>query len=195
MQSIWTAMSPPLRVDDIVKLAVGPKELRGVAFSDWEAILAEIIVGNAFGVDRMDYLLRDSYHAGVSYGRFDHFRLIDTIRILPGSEDGDDTPTLGIEQGGIQSAEALLLARYFMFSQPYFHAIRRIYDIHLKDFLHAWLKSGQYSTDIRRHLAMTDNDVLAAIQKSAWNESAPGHDPARRMPYDDAGTLSAPLRA
>ncbi len=34
-----------------------------------EAILAEIIVGDAFGVDRMDYLLRDSYHAGVAYGR------------------------------------------------------------------------------------------------------------------------------
>jgi hypothetical protein len=29
-------------------------------------------------VDRMDYLLRDSYHTGVAYGRFDHNRLIDT---------------------------------------------------------------------------------------------------------------------
>ena len=40
-------------------------------------------MGDAFGVDRMDYLLRDSHHAGVAYGRFDHYRLIDTLRILP----------------------------------------------------------------------------------------------------------------
>ncbi len=45
--------------------------------------MSEIIVGDAFGVDRMDYLLRDSHHAGVAYGKFDHFRLIDTLRILP----------------------------------------------------------------------------------------------------------------
>ncbi len=65
---------------DVVKLALGPKEAPDLTFSTWETILAEIIVGDAFGADRMDYLLRDSHHAGVAYGRFDHFRLIDTLR-------------------------------------------------------------------------------------------------------------------
>jgi HD superfamily phosphohydrolase len=51
-------------------------------------------------------------------------------------------PALGVEEGGIQSAEALMLARYFMYSQVYFHPVRRIYDIHLKDFLAAWLPGG-----------------------------------------------------
>ncbi|MDV7389865.1 hypothetical protein RZS08_00870, partial [Arthrospira platensis SPKY1] len=68
----------------------------------------------------MDYLLRDSHHAGVAYGRFDHYRLIDTLRILPmppsGEGEGQGEPALGVEEGGIQSAEALMLARYFMFS-------------------------------------------------------------------------------
>ncbi len=117
-------LPPPLRGEDIVKLAVGPKKLKDVNFSDWEAILSEIIVGDAFGVDRIDYLLRDSHHAGVAYGKFDHFRLIDTLRILPrssGDQDGSLEPLLGIEEGGIHSAEALLLARYFMYSQVYFH--------------------------------------------------------------------------
>ncbi len=83
MQEIWQRMTPPLRSEDIIKLAVGPKKAKDLPFTDWEAILAEIIVGDAFGVDRMDYLLRDSYHTGVAYGRFDHFRLTDTLRILP----------------------------------------------------------------------------------------------------------------
>ena len=61
MQNIWHEMTPPLRADDIVKMAVGPRKAPpDLSFSDWEGILAEIIVGDAFGADRMDYLLRDS---------------------------------------------------------------------------------------------------------------------------------------
>jgi HD superfamily phosphohydrolase len=83
MKAVWENMTPPLRTEDVVKIALGPKEAKGLRFTTWESILAEIIVGDGFGADRMDYLLRDSYHAGVSYGRFDHYRLIDTMRILP----------------------------------------------------------------------------------------------------------------
>src|SRR5436853_1877488 len=100
-----------------MKLAVGKKKLRGTSFTDWETILSEIIVGDAFGVDRMDYLLRDSYHAGVTYGKFDHFRLIDTLRILPSGSGETAEPALGVAAGGLQSAEALLLGRYHMYSQ------------------------------------------------------------------------------
>lgn len=60
MQEIWSSMTPPLRADDIVKLAVGPKHAEPLELSTWESILAEIIIGDAFGADRMDYLLRDS---------------------------------------------------------------------------------------------------------------------------------------
>ena len=42
-------MTPPLRSMDIAKLAVGQKILRQETFSDWEAVLSEIIVGDAFG--------------------------------------------------------------------------------------------------------------------------------------------------
>ena len=147
MQAIWSAVTPPLRPDNIIKLAIGPKKARDLDFSDWEAILSEIVVGDAFGVDRMDYLLRDSHHAGVAYGRFDHYRLIDTLRILTIGNHGSQEPALGVEEGGIQSAEALMLARYFMYSQVYFHPVRRIYNIHLMDFLKEWLDEGAFSTD------------------------------------------------
>jgi len=184
MQEIWESVTPPLRVDDLVKLAVGPKKLPGTPFSDWEAILSEIIVGDAFGVDRMDYLLRDSHHAGVVYGRFDHFRLIDTLRILPRTGDsyeGSKEPVLGIEEGGLHSAEALLLARYFMYSQVYFHPVRRIYDIHLKDFLKSWLPEGRFPVVVEELKKYADNDVISAIWKAFTDSKAPGHDAARRI--------------
>jgi len=88
---------------------------------------------------------------------------------------------LGIEEGGIHSAEALLLARYFMFSQVYIHHIRRIYDIHLKDFLKEWLKNGMFSTRINDHLSMTDNEISSAITRVSLNKKAKGHDPASRL--------------
>jgi len=56
----------------VAKIAIGPKKLSefgaDVSFTVWETLLSEIIVGDAFGVDRIDYLLRDAYHAGVVYG-------------------------------------------------------------------------------------------------------------------------------
>jgi HD superfamily phosphohydrolase len=162
MTSIWQRITPPLRAEDVIKLAVGRKKAKDIEFSDWETILSEIIVGDEFGVDRMDYLLRDSHHVGVAYGRFDHYRLIDTLRILARSLEGDNgsqEPTLGVEEGGIQSAEALMLARYFMYSQVYIHPVRRIYDIHLKDFLKNWLPGGWFSTKLGKHLVLTDNEV------------------------------------
>jgi uncharacterized protein len=185
MKSIWSRITPPLRYEDVFKLAVGPKKAGDLQFSDWEAILSELIVGDAFGVDRMDYLLRDSHHAGVAYGRFDHFRLIDTLRILPTPPSGDDGSSqeaeLGVEQGGIQSAEALMLARYFMYSQVYLHPIRRIYDIHLMDFLKEWLPGGAFPTDLPRHLALTDNEITAALLEATFGQSRCGGEHARRI--------------
>jgi hypothetical protein len=42
-------MTPPVRPDDVVKLALGPKKAHGLSFTTWEIILSEIIVGDAFG--------------------------------------------------------------------------------------------------------------------------------------------------
>ena len=179
MESIWKEIK--ITSDDVAKLAVGPKYFRESYFSNWEAILSEIITGNSFGVDRMDYLLRDSHHAGVAYGKFDHYRLIDTLRILPKKEDGSIEPVLGIEQGGLHSAESLLLARYFMYTQLYFHSIRRIYDIHLQDFLKEWLPNGYFHTALLDHLQINDNTILTELFKAADDVTLNGHDPARRI--------------
>ena len=167
---------------DIVKVALGPKELPEENFSPWEKVLSETITGDVFGVDRIDYLLRDSHHCGVAYGKFDHHRLIDTLRILPILENGEPLDVaIGIEEGGLQSAESLLLARYFMYTQVYFHPVRRIYDIHLRDFLSEWLENGQFPIEVEKHLALTDNEVTSAMLESAYDSSAKGYIHASRI--------------
>lgn len=180
MERLWKRLK--IQTDDIAKLALGPKHYKKEILSNTEAILSEIITGDTFGADRMDYLLRDSHHSGVAYGRFDHYRLIETLRVLPKTyEDESMEPALGVESGGLQSAEALLLARYFMFSQLYFHPVRRIYDIHLKEFLQAWLEGGHFPTDVDGHLTLTDNEVMSAIWKASRDPELPGHDAAERI--------------
>lgn len=108
-----------------------------------------------------------------------------SLRILSPSPteegEGPASPVIGLDEGGLHSAEALLLARYFMFSQVYFHPIRQIYDQHLLDFLGAWLPNGQYPDETDSHLQMTDSEVLAGMRTATRDTQAAGHDPARRV--------------
>jgi HD superfamily phosphohydrolase len=67
-------------------------------------------------IDKMDYLQRDSLHAGVPYGRnFDVARLISSMRL------GQDGSSLAIAEKGKTAAEMLVFARYVMFSEVYWH--------------------------------------------------------------------------
>jgi HD superfamily phosphohydrolase len=88
----------------------------------------------------MDYLLRDSHHAGVAYGRYDLERLADTVEFCEVPEEGGHE--LGVGEDGVHAVEALLIARYMMFTQVYFHKTRAIYDFHLVEALKEILKSS-----------------------------------------------------
>jgi uncharacterized protein len=83
------------------------------------------IISGPIDVDKIDYLLRDSYFAGVHYGSFDQAKVIDSFISV---NMGTDGVTLGIDEEGIYSVEQLLLAKYHMNAQVYQHRIRRITD-------------------------------------------------------------------
>lgn len=168
MKNIFSNLTPPVIPEDVVRIAVGKKIATNLPFTKWHEALSEIIINDSLGADRMDYLLRDSHHIGVAYGKFDHIRLIDCLRLLVYNfpSNGVIRPTLGIELGGIHAAEAMSLARYYMYQQVYFHQVRRIYDLHLTDFLAEWLPEGHFPDDIEGHLNITDNEVNSALLKA-----------------------------
>ncbi|MBT9584670.1 HD domain-containing protein [bacterium] len=181
--AILESCRPEIKVHDVIKLALEKEKVAKEKPSAWEEILNQVITGECFGADRMDYLLRDSYHLGVSHGHFDHHRLIECLRVLPlpptpGGERGGYG--LGIVQGGIQSAEALLLARYMMFSQVYYHKTRVIFDYHLQQFIQQWLE-GQGNKSPESLLRLTDNDVFVALEAARSDDRDPGHSSARRL--------------
>jgi uncharacterized protein len=110
------------------------------------ALFWKELVSGQMDADRMDYLLRDSHHIGVNYGKFDLQRLISSVTVVPGLEES--TPRLGIQEGGWHAAEALVLARYFMFTQVYFHTTRVAYDIHIREAMRALLPCGTFPKPI-----------------------------------------------
>ncbi|MGA8433172.1 MAG: HD domain-containing protein [Candidatus Sulfotelmatobacter sp.] len=108
------------------------------------------LIDGQMDADRMDYLLRDSFHAGVQYGKYDLNRLVNTMRAIPGLRGR--APRLGILEGGWHAAEGLVLARYFMFTQVYFHKTRVAYDVHLKGALEELLPDRRFPSPIGEHL-------------------------------------------
>ena len=176
---ILKSQKPPIEPEDVVDVAWDIKkrsEVEPKTLSPWTTLLNEIVCGNTFGADRIDYLLRDSWHAGVVYGRFDPDRLVSGLTAL--IDPGNGEIALGLDIGAIHTAEALLLARYFMYTQVYFHDVRRAYDIHLKNFLQGWLKDGKFSAQWQELMKLSDHEVLAAMREAILDDKHRLHDRA-----------------
>ena len=75
------------------------------------------MISSQLDADRMDYLLRDAYFTGTSYGTFDLERILRTLRIV------DDR--LVIKESGVHSVEDYIMARYHMYWQVYYHPTSR----------------------------------------------------------------------
>ena len=108
------------------------KELSGLAIgkpSKSEKSFLGQIISSSFDVDKMDFVVRDSYHTGAGYGSVDVFRLIYTMDILNGNLAADVTalPTL----------ESLILARLESFKAIYFHRACRAVQMMLLKALEA----------------------------------------------------------
>jgi HD superfamily phosphohydrolase len=83
---------------------------------DQAARILQSLLSGPIDVDKMDYLARDSLHAGVPYGNhFDQERLLSSLCL-------DEAGTaLAITEKGCTAAELLVVARYVMFSEVYWH--------------------------------------------------------------------------
>ncbi len=139
---------------DVVRLLAG-------GGSAEERLLAQIVSGD-LDVDKMDYLLRDSLFCGVRYGSYDLDRLLDTL--LPIADPATAEWGIGLEEGGVHTVEALVLARYYMFTQVYFNVTGKALELHLN----AWLvESGvRWAADAEEFLAADDISIWSAMRAS-----------------------------
>ena len=135
----------------------------------YEAGFVKELVDSAWDVDKMDYLLRDSMYCGVQYGKYDLERLLDTFTLR--LEDSSGNLQIGVKYGGIHAVEGLILARYFMFTQVYFHSVRRAYDYILTEFIKELLlektDAVHYPEDAIDYIKWSDLSVLAEAHSRA----------------------------
>ena len=113
------------------------------------------LISSQADADRMDYLLRDAYFTGVTYGSFDLTRVLGVIRPF---KDG-----IAFTAKGIHAVEDYIISRYQMYQQVYFHRVNRSMEV----ILHHLLERAQalYQED-RRQLPVTPQ--LAAFLEGNW---------------------------
>jgi HD superfamily phosphohydrolase len=119
----------------LLDVELGTESIAGILSgrgASTERLLSQIVSGD-LDADKMDYLLRDSHYCGVRYGNYDLGRLLETIEPLQDPETG--TWGIGIDEGGVHAFEALVLARYYMFSQVYFNVTGKVLELHLNEWL------------------------------------------------------------
>jgi HD superfamily phosphohydrolase len=130
------------------------------------------LLTNQLDADRMDYLLRDSHHIGVSYGKYDLARLVATIVAYRDAEK--DVPRIGISSGGWNAAESLIMARYSMFKQVYLHKTRIAFDIHIRGAIKSMLPGGVFpcpvEAGLKRYLEWDDWKVLGLLAAGEGGE-------------------------
>ncbi|MFH1785561.1 MAG: HD domain-containing protein [Candidatus Micrarchaeota archaeon] len=114
------------------------------------------IIESDLGADRMDYLKRDALNTGVAYGIIDIDRIVHTIKM--------DKNQLYIEQGGLEAAENLLIARFMMFSTVYLHRTVRIATAMLYRAIENAIADGTIAPE--RFIQLDDESAMAEISKS-----------------------------
>lgn len=85
------------------------------------------ILSGTIDVDRMDYLMRDSYFAGVSYGEIDIQRIFNVIDIKDNS--------IVFHEKGVKALEDIIISRYNMFSQVYLNKKALAYEMLVAEIL------------------------------------------------------------
>ena len=112
------------------------------------------LVSGELDVDRMDYLVRDAHHTGVPYGTIDHERLVRELTFVGGE--------LVLDEGNVQTAESLLVARALMNPTVYTHHVARISKAMLRRATERLLDAPDIDADVVRR--MDDYDLVTALR-------------------------------
>lgn len=153
-------------------------QLEQVYLKTFELPIVSQLVSSQLDCDRIDYLLRDSYFTGASYGQ------LDLDRILMALDYDPATQQLVVAHKGQAAIEHYLVVRYFMYAQIYNHpknlasawgliqAFRRAKELLLADQIdadptvRAWLINGGAKVSLPHYLAA--DDIVFTYHVHRW---------------------------
>ncbi|MBU0904685.1 MAG: HD domain-containing protein [Firmicutes bacterium] len=152
-----------------------PQDVSDVVAKTYANKQAVSLISSQIDADRMDYLLRDAYFTGVSYGHFDMERILRVMR--PREEQ------VVIKYSGMHAVEDYIMSRYQMYWQVYFHPVSRSAEVILTKALHRAKELSQtdyqfsfephhfksffnHSFNLEEYLALDEGIVMTYFQ--AW---------------------------
>jgi hypothetical protein len=128
---------------------------------NWLPLLRQC-VSSELDADRMDYLLRDSYYAGVPYGSYDLDWLVEHLRAV---ERGPDLH-LGLHARATFGFEDYLLSRYHMFLSVYFHHVPVGYELMLRLYQEDAPEELSFPSDVDAYLECDDIFLHSRLKSS-----------------------------
>lgn len=105
------------------------------------------IISSQLDADRMDYLLRDGYHAGVPNSQFDYERIIQLTEL--------DNDGLLYDYRALFAIEGYFMARFHLYQQLYYHKTVRAYEVVLRNAL----KRAKFLLDSGSDLGQIDDKL------------------------------------
>ncbi|MDS3860085.1 HD domain-containing protein [Thermosynechococcaceae cyanobacterium BACA0444] len=159
------------------------------------------LVTSQLDCDRLDYLMRDSYFTGASYGHLDLDRILMAMDYDPVSQE------LTVNQKGLAAIEHYLFVRYFMYAQIYNHpknlaaawgleqAISRarelfgVGQVWADGVIGAWLTQNNQELSLEQYLGADDITLVYHLQAWQHHSDAILADLCRR--YLDRDLLKA----
>jgi len=167
---------------DVAHLVTGRYPERTATFRasgvDFFPLLTQIVSGE-MDADRMDYLQRDSFFAGVNYGKFDQSWLIENLAW----HAVDDRAFLALSHRAVFAFEDFLLSRYHMFVSVYYHYIPVGFDTMLLRFFQDAPGEFSLAADLDAYVAMDDMALMGVMRqsKNRWAQRIANRQAFRRL--------------
>ncbi len=152
-------------VEAILKRELGPDAperivamIRGKSDSPLQGLIS-----GSIDLDKLDYLRRDAFMCGVSYGEIDVDRLINALTLVRDPDTGQ--ARVGMIEKGLSALESLLFAKYQMYRNVYWHHAVRSATAMYKRVVSDALDAG--ALDARTLAGFTDEGILYDLERRA----------------------------
>lgn len=146
---------------------------------DFRRVLSQLI-SSELDVDRLDYLVRDSYYSGAAYGGIDVNWLLSNLEWHEGS---DGTISLALDQRAVYAFDDFMIARYHMFMSVYFHHKSVINEEILKRHFAGNNRTWVFPSEVEAYLPLDDVAMHSYLRgaQCGWAKRIVERRPFRRV--------------
>lgn len=172
---------------------IDPNDISNLITSNSNNQLINSFINSVVDSDKLDYLVRDSIHCGVDYGKgIDLERIIDSLYV------DERSSKICLTEKGRSSLISILATRNIMYQEVYWHKTVRASDAMFKKFFYVYVKSNAAEDkertlrDLKELLNRTDDEFINHLYHWAYNFKHDIVDLVKPFAYKGRNTLFKP---